>query len=115
MFRRSKVEFFAFKLLYLILHSPRHDEGLPNKVNFRKESTHKVANRSAAKTSIKTHLRILTIQLGPGKTERDRAKLHYLIRKEAVDYEAKRVHEAERKRKEREARAKGSSPGSLPS
>ena len=62
------------------------------------------------KDTLKVSLKDFNIP--PGSWEQsaqDRAKWHCLIRKGADDYEAKRVCEAERKRKERKARAKGSS------
>ena len=46
------------------------------------------------------------------QSAQDRSKWRCLIRKGEDDYEAKRVCEAERKRKERKARAAGSSSGS---
>ena len=65
--------------------------------NVRSERASKVA-RESLKDSLK---------------DQSRATCRSLIRKGADDYEAKRVCDAERKRKERKNRAKGSSSESL--
>ena len=68
---------------------------------------HKVAKRNATKTPLKPRLRISIFQLSPGnrllKTEQSGV---CLINKGASQFEERRICEAERKRKERKARAK---------
>ena len=78
--------------------------------NCKKESAHKVAKRNATMTPLKPRLRISIFQLS-----QDRTKWRCLINKDAFQFEAKRICEAERKRKERKARAKGPSSDSAQS
>ena len=83
--------------------------------NCKKESAHKVAKRNATKTPLKPRLRISIfqyIQLSWEQAARDRTKWHCLIKKGASQFEAKKICEAEWKRKERKARAKGPSSDS---
>ena len=70
--------------------------------NCKKESAHKVVKINAAKTPLKPRLRISIFQLSPG----DRTMWRCLINKGTSQFEAKRICEAEKKRKERKARAK---------
>ena len=67
----------------------------------KKECAHKVAKRNATKTPLKPRLRISIFQLSPGKEQdaQDRTKWRCLINKGASQFEAKRICEAERKRK----------------
>ena len=72
----------------------------------KKESTHKVAKRNATKTPLKPRLRINIPTESWEQAAQDRTKWHCLINKGASKFEAKRICKAERKRKERKARAK---------
>ena len=84
--------------------------------NCKKESAHKVAKRNATKTPLKPRLRISIFQLSPGNMLlRVEPKWRCLINKGASQFEAKRICEAERRRKERKARAKGPSSDSAQS
>ena len=83
--------------------------------NCKKESAHKVAKRNATKTPFKPHLRISISQLSWEQAAQDRTKWRCLINKGASQFEAKRICEAERKRKERKARAKRPSSDSVQS
>ena len=75
--------------------------------NCKKESAHKVAKRNATKTPLKPRLRISIFQLIPGnRLLRIEQTGVCLINKGASQFEEKRICEAERKRKERKARAK---------
>ena len=75
--------------------------------NCKKESAHKVAKRNATKTPLKPRLRISIFQLESWEqAAQDRTKWRCLINKGASQFEEKRICEAERKRKERKARAK---------
>ena len=73
--------------------------------NCKKESAHKVAKRNATKTPLKPRLRTESWE----QAAQDRTKWRCLINNGASQFEAKRICEAERKRKERKARAKGPS------
>ena len=76
--------------------------------NFKKESAHKVAKRNATKTPLKPRLRISIFQLSPGnRLLRIEQSGVASSTKVPPKFEAKRICEAERKRKERKARAKG--------
>ena len=84
--------------------------------NCRKESAHKVATRNATKTRLKPPLMILIFQLSPGnRLHRIEQKWRCLINKGAAQFESKRFCEAERKHKERKARAKDPSSDSTQS
>ena len=72
--------------------------------NCKKESAHKVAKRNATTTPLKPRLRI-SIESWE-QAAQDRTKWRCLINKGASQFEEKRICEAERKRKERKARAK---------
>ena len=75
--------------------------------NCKKESAHKVAKRNATKTPLKPRLRIFNIPIDSWEqAAQDRTKWRCLINKGASQFEEKRICEAERKRKERKARAK---------
>ena len=92
------------------------DERLPKKVFCWMESAHKVAKRNATKTPLKPRLRISIFQLShEEQAEQDRTKWLCLINKGVREFDSKRICEAERKRKERKARAKGSSSDSVQS
>ena len=74
--------------------------------NCKKESAHKVAKRNATKTPLKPRLRISIFQLSPGNRQlRIEQSGVASSNKDAFQFEAKRNCEAERKRKERKARA----------
>ena len=76
--------------------------------NCKNESAHKVAKRNATKTPLKPHLRISILQLSPGnRLLRIEQSGVASSTKVPFQFEAKRICEAERKRKERKARAKG--------
>ena len=81
--------------------------------NCKKESAHKVAKGNATKTPLKPRLRISIFQLSLGnrllRIEQSGVALG------ASQFEAKRICEAERERKERKARAKGPSSDSAQS
>ena len=85
--------------------------------NCKKESAHKVAKRNATKTPLKPRLRISISQLRPGNRllRIEQRQWRCLINKGASQFEAKRICEAERKREERKARAKGPSSDSAQS
>ena len=85
--------------------------------NCKKESAHKVNKRNATKTTLKPRLRISIFQLSPRNRllRIEQSTWRYLINKGASQVEAKRISEAERKRKERKARAKGPSSDSAQS
>ena len=84
--------------------------------NYKKESAHKVTKRNATKTPLKPRLRISNIPTESWEqAAQDRTKWRCLINKGASQFEAKRICEAERKRKERKARAKGPSSDSAQS
>ena len=74
--------------------------------NCKKESAHKVAKRNATKTPLKPRLRISIPTESWEQAAQDRTKWRCLINKGASRFEEKRICEAERKRKERKARAK---------
>ena len=75
--------------------------------NCKKESAHKVAKRNATKTPLKPRLRISIFQVSPGnRLLRIEQSGVASSRKGASQFEEKRICEAERKRKERKARAK---------
>ena len=69
--------------------------------NCKKESAHKVAKRNATTTPLKPQTESWE------QAAQDRTKWRCLINKGASQFEAKIICEAERKRKERKARAKG--------
>ena len=73
----------------------------------RKESAHKVAKRNASLPIIPTE--------SWEQAAQDRTNWCCIINKEAAQFEAKRICEAERKRKERKARVKESSSDSVQS
>ena len=81
--------------------------------NCKKESAHKVAKRNATKTPLKPRLRISIFQLSPGNRllRIEQSGVASSI-KGASQFEAKRICEAERKRKGMKARAKGPSSDS---
>ena len=84
--------------------------------NCKKESAHKVAKRNATKTPLKPRLRIFNIPTESWEqAAQDRTKWRCLITKGASQFEAKRICEVLRKRKERKARAKGPSSDSAQS
>ena len=97
------------------------DEWLPKKVLYGelqegKRSQGGVAKRNATKTSLKPRLRILIFQLSPGnRLLRNEQSGVASSNKDAFQFEAKRICEAERKRKERKARATGPSSDSAQS
>ena len=84
--------------------------------NCKKESAHKVAKRNATKTSLKPRLRISIFQLSPGnrllRIEQSGVASSTKVPPNLKQFEAKRICEAIRKRKERKARAKGPSSDS---
>ena len=85
--------------------------------NCKKESAHKVAKRNATKKcrapykdTLKASLNDFNIPTESWEqAAQDQTKWRCLINKGASLFEAKRICEAERKRKERKARAKGPS------
>ena len=83
--------------------------------NFKKESAHKVAKRNATKTPLKPRLRIIIFQLSPGNRMLRIEQSGVASSTKVHQFEAKRICEAERKRKERKARAKGPSSDSAQS
>ena len=83
--------------------------------NCKKESAHNVAKRNATKT-LKASLKDFNIPTESWEqAAQDQTKWRCLINKGASQFEAKRICEAERKRKERKARAKGPSSDSAES
>ena len=84
--------------------------------NCKKESAHKAAKRNAIKTPLKPRLRISIFQLSPGnRLLRIEQSSVPSSNKDAFQFEAKRICEAERKGKERKARATGPSSDSAQS
>ena len=87
------------------------DERLPKKFsmdNCKKESAHKVAKKKRYKDTLKASLKDFNIPTESWEqAAQDLTKWHCLINKGASKFEAKGICEAERKRKERKARAKG--------
>ena len=82
--------------------------------NCKKESAHKVAKRN--KDTLKASLKDFNIPTESWEqAAQDRTKWRCLINKGASQFEAKRTCEAERKLKERKARAKGPSSDSAQS
>ena len=75
--------------------------------NCKKESAHNVAKRNATKTPLKPRLRISIFQLSPGnRLLRIEQSGVASSTKVPPNLKKKRICEAERKRKERKARAK---------
>ena len=75
--------------------------------NCKKESAHKVAKRNATKTPLKPRLRISIFKLSPGnRLLRIEQSGVASSTKVPPNFGEKRICEAERKRKERKARAK---------
>ena len=84
--------------------------------NCRKGSAHKVAKKKGYKDTLKASLQNFNIPTESWEqAAQDRTKWRCLINNGAAQFEAKRICEAERKRKERKARAKGSSSDSAQS
>ena len=84
--------------------------------NCKKESAHKVAKKKRYKDTLKASLKDFNIPTESWEqATQDRTKWRCLINKGASQFEAKRICEAERKRKERKARAKGPSSDSAQS
>ena len=75
--------------------------------NCKKESAHKVAKKKRYKDTLKASLKDFNIPIESWEqAAQDRTKWRCLINKGASQFEENRICEAERKRKERKARAK---------
>ena len=84
--------------------------------NCKKESAHKVAKKKRYKDTRKASLKDFNIPTESWKqASQDRTKWRCLINKGASQFGAKRICEAERKRKAKKARAKGPSSDSAQS
>ena len=95
------------------------DEWLPKKVLYgelQEETRSKGGKKKRYKITLKVSLKDFNIPTEPWEqAAQDQAKWRCLINKGASQIEAKRICEAERKRKERKARAKGPSSDSAQS
>ena len=84
--------------------------------NCKKESAHKVAKKKRYKDTLKASLKDFNIPTESWEqAAQDRTKWRCLNNKGASQFEAKRICEADRKSKERKARAKGASSDSAQS
>ena len=103
-----------FAQLRLTGHDTRMpDERIPKKVFYGEVQSGKRSQggqKKRFKDTLKVSLKVLNIPLESWEhIAQDRAKWPSVIRRGADEYEAKRASEAERKRKDRKATAKGSS------